>query len=101
VDGEVYTLGIWLVKPGFEDAFTQAWSDFARWSKSACEGAMSVVLLRDSANPQRFISVGPWRSADDVAAWRETAEFKNAVASIRPMLESFEPGSFVPVLRLE
>jgi heme-degrading monooxygenase HmoA len=101
VDGEVYTLGVWVVKPGFEDAFTQAWSEFARWSKSACAGARSVVLLRDTANPRRFISVGPWRSEEDVTAWRETGEFKSAVAKMRPMLESFEPGSFVPVFRLE
>jgi heme-degrading monooxygenase HmoA len=101
MDGQRYTLGIWVVKPGFEEAFTQAWSEFARWTMSACAGAESVVLLNDNANPRRFISVGPWRSAEDIAAWRETEQFKNAVAQIQPMLESFEPGSFVPIVRLE
>lgn len=101
MDGELYTLGIWVVKPGLEDEFMRAWSDLARWTKSSCAGAQSVVLLRDSANPRRFISVGPWRSAADVSAWRDTEEFKNGVAGIKPMLESFEPGSFVPVVQLD
>ncbi len=98
---ELYTLGIWVVKPGLEEAFLEEWSRFAQWTKSACAGAESVVLLQDSVNPRRFISVGPWRSAQDVAAWRETEQFKAAVSRMRPMLESFEPGSFVAVRRFE
>ncbi|HKU68108.1 MAG TPA: antibiotic biosynthesis monooxygenase family protein [Candidatus Baltobacteraceae bacterium] len=96
---ELYTMGIWNVKAGMEPQFIDAWSQLARWTKSACAGAESVVLLQDSANPRRFVSVGPWRSAADVAAWRETDEFENAVAQMRPMLESFEPGTLTPVVR--
>jgi heme-degrading monooxygenase HmoA len=100
MDSEVYTSGIWIAKEGQESTFIEAWSAFARWSKEHCAGAMSVVLLRDNANPRRFISVGPWRCADDVAAWRQTDEFKSAVARMQPMLESFEPGMFTPVVKV-
>jgi heme-degrading monooxygenase HmoA len=97
---EVYTLGIWLVKPGFEASFKQAWSEFAEWSKSNSQGAMSAVLLQDTTNPRRFVSAGPWRSEQDIAEWRASDGFAQALARIKPMLESFEPGSFWPVYKV-
>jgi heme-degrading monooxygenase HmoA len=100
MQSELYTAGIWVAKPGCEEAFKQAWEELARWTHATFEGAISVVLLQDTANPRRFISVGPWRSSDDIEKWRATDEFKNAVGRMRPLLESFEPGSYVPVVNL-
>ena len=98
---ETYTLGIWLTKPGLEQTFKDAWSEFARATSKQCEGAISAVLLEDAANPRRFISSGPWRSEADIAAWRASALFAENVARIKPMLESFEPGMFTPVCKIE
>jgi heme-degrading monooxygenase HmoA len=98
---EVYTLGAWIVKPGFEAQFKQAWSEFAKSTKASFAGAISAVLLQDTTNPRRFISVGPWRSERDIAEWRASEAFAEAIARIKPMLESFEPGSFWPVYKAE
>jgi heme-degrading monooxygenase HmoA len=97
---EIYTLGVWIVKAGSEDAFVHAWSEFALQTKAEFDGAISVVLLKDATNPRRFVSVGPWRSEEDVTRWRESEAFKDAIGRIKPLLESFQPGSFSPVYRI-
>lgn len=94
----IYTAGVWRVKTGEEHRFIEAWSDFASSTKATFEGATSAILLQDAADSRRFISVGPWRSAEDIAAWRSSELFQNGVAAIQPLLEHFEPGTFVPVV---
>lgn len=90
----VFTMGTWLVKPGSEQEFVDRWTEFARWSKATFEGAMSVQLLRDEGNNARFISVGPWRSVEDVQMWRSSEGFQQRVAALKPLLEHFEAGLF-------
>lgn len=95
--GQTYSAGIWIVQPGEEEAFKGAWSDFARATFEHFDGALSVVLLQDSANPRRFISVGAWRDEAAIAAWRSSEEFADAMSRIKPTLESIETGIFSPV----
>lgn len=90
----VYTMGTWVVKPGSEQQFIDRWTEFAQWSKATFEGAISVQLLRDEGNISRFISVGPWRSLEDVQTWRSSEGFQQRVAALQPLLEQFEPGLF-------
>lgn len=93
----VYTLGIWTVKPGREDEFVTAWRDMATRTEADFPGA-SAVLLRDRDLSNRFISTGPWSSMEQVAAWRESAAFRDGVGRIRELVESFEPHTMDPVV---
>lgn len=88
----VYTMGTWLVKQGSEQEVVDRWTELARWSKAAFEGALPVQLLRDEAKSARFISVGPWRSLEDVQTWRSSEGFQQRIAALKPLLEHFEPG---------
>ena len=45
--GTVYTLGIWMVKPGKEAAFIKAWDNFALWTSMNQQGAQNAVLVQD------------------------------------------------------
>ena len=46
----VYTMGIWLVKPGSEDEFVTAWQEMAEWTMREVAGAQpGATLLRDRA----------------------------------------------------
>ena len=101
MDENLYTLGVWLVKAGNEDAFIKAWGEFAEWTKSSFAGASSVVLLRDRSEPRRFVSVGPWRSEKDVQEWRASEGFRTRVEELKPLLERFEPGSYSPVISID
>jgi heme-degrading monooxygenase HmoA len=90
VDVYVYTLGIWLVKPGHEDAFVKAWKDMADQTHRDFPGGRGV-LMRDRDVPNRFISTGPWKSLEQIEQWRSSATFTQGLASIRDLVEHFEP----------
>lgn len=89
-----YTHGNWVAKPGKEDEFIAIWTELATWTKASFEGAISVVLLRDENDPRKFVSVGPWRSREDVAAWRASEGFRTRVERLQSVLEQFEPGVY-------
>jgi heme-degrading monooxygenase HmoA len=85
----VYSLGIWLVHPGRENDFVQAWRDLARKTQEDYPGAQAV-LMHDEDVRQRFISTGAWESLEQIEQWRASETFTHGLATIRPMLEHFE-----------
>jgi len=85
----VYSLGIWLVHPGRENDFVQAWRDLARKTQEDYPGARAV-LMHDADVRQRFISTGAWESLEQIEQWRGSPTFAQGLAAIRPMLEHFE-----------
>jgi heme-degrading monooxygenase HmoA len=93
----VYTLGVWTVKQGRDGEFRDAWEALGQWTVE--EGfATHGTLVRDRANPSRYISFGPWPSADHVERWRSSAGFKAHLDRILATVESFEPGTYDTVL---
>lgn len=86
----VYTLGIWLVKPGHEEDFVKAWKDMAHRTNEDYPGGRAL-LMRDRDVPNRFISTGPWESPEQVEQWRASAAFTDGLASVRDIIEHFEP----------
>ena len=89
--GQPYTLGNWVAKPGREEEFVAAWRELADWTTSEIGGKPSAKLLRDMADPRRFVSFGPWDSLEAIDAWRALPGFRERVSGIREFLESFEP----------
>jgi len=87
---DVYTHGVWVVKPGNEDAFIDAWSRLAR-SALAKLGASRPTLLRDRDHPNEFRTFGAWPTVEAIQAFRSSAMFQDAVVELQPLLESFEP----------
>ena len=85
-----YTQGIWRVKPERADEFVAAWTEFAEWTLANVPGAGSGKLLRDTADPNRFVSFGPWESHAAIAAWRNQEGWKQRVAQIRELVDGFE-----------
>ncbi len=101
MSGEVFTHGRWTVKPGREDEFVAAWSEFAAWSKKDVAGAVWAILLRDQQQRNVFISVGPWETPAAVEAWRANEGFRARVGHIHELLEGFEAMTLDPVVRLD
>lgn len=89
----MYTLGIWTVKRGNEDAFIRTWTAFAEWTSGNIKGSGKAYLLQDEKDPLRFISFGPWESKEIIQHWRDTDEFKAFVAEVTALCESFEPNT--------
>jgi heme-degrading monooxygenase HmoA len=86
----VYTTGSWRPFPGHEDAFLDAWQEFANWS-SHLPGAQLALLTRDLRDPDRFVSFVGWDSIDDVRAWKSAVDFKPHMARVQQHIDKFAP----------
>jgi heme-degrading monooxygenase HmoA len=95
----IYTLGLWVVKSGREEEFISAWQDMATRTKADFPDA-SAVLLRDRDMPNHFVSSGPWDSLEQAQAWRASTPFRDGLANIRELLDSFEPHTMDPVITI-
>jgi heme-degrading monooxygenase HmoA len=97
---EIYTTGKWQPKPGSEDAFVQAWSEFAAWA-SGVPGAGALRLTRDVRDPKTFLSFGAWDSIDSVRAWKGDPGFRERMGRLQQHVHEFEPSELAVVATAE
>ena len=88
--GEVYTTGAWKPRAGREDAFVEAWTEFAAWA-SGMAGAGTLRLARDTRDRERFVSFGRWKSNESVRAWKGDPEFRERLAQVMQYVDEFAP----------
>jgi heme-degrading monooxygenase HmoA len=86
----VYTCGIWQASAGSEEAFVEAWLEFAEWA-SAMPGAGTLRLVRDLAQPERFQSFGDWESIAEVRGWKSSPEFRERMGRVQQHVADFTP----------
>ncbi|MGH2488526.1 MAG: antibiotic biosynthesis monooxygenase family protein [Candidatus Limnocylindria bacterium] len=98
--GEPYSSGVWIAKPGREAEFVAAWREFAEWSLATIGGGRWAKLLRDRAQANRFVSIGPWDSLERIEAWRSHPGFGERVGRMRDMIESLEPSTLEAVVEV-
>lgn len=89
--GQLFTAGLWTTRPGKEEEFIRAWDEFAKWTGKNQTGAGQGQLLQDVENPARFLSFGPWESAERVAEWRGTPEFAAFLVKARELCDEIRP----------
>jgi len=87
---ETITTGTWHPNPGTEEAFVEAWGEFAAWA-STMPGAGELRLLRDLRDPARYVSFGDWESRERVAAWKSSPEFPERMAQVLQYVGDFHP----------
>jgi len=97
---ETYTHGTWSVKPGEEDAFVQAWTEFVTWAGSFA-GSGTFRLVRDVDQPGRYMSFAPWESFEAQKAWKDTPEFRESIMRVRAHCDDFQPAVFELVAAVE
>jgi len=90
----VYAGNEWVLKSGSEEAFIDVWREFASWGRSVVGGAGKTQLLRDPADPRRFLSVGDWESADALADVRARPEYGEFDRRLREHLDTAERRTF-------
>jgi len=100
-EGAVFTVGHWTVKPGKEAAFLKRWHEFARWTMDHQAGAKWVYMVRDLTQANKFLSFGPFESAEMVEAWRKTPEFKAAFVEFKDLCDEIRPGTMREVAHLQ
>lgn len=87
---QLYTTGTWTPYAGREDAFVEAWTEFAGWASSR-PGAGVLSLTRDTREPGRFVSFGAWRTSEAVRAWKGGPEFRERMAHVLQHVAEFQP----------
>lgn len=96
----VYSVGIWTVKTGKEEAFLKTWTDFANWTLQNQKGSRNVVMLQDSEQKNRFISFGPWDNLENLQAWRQQPEFKSAFLKFKELCDEIKPNTMKSVINI-
>ena len=85
-----YTHTTWHVDERNQEEFVRRWVEWAEWSRR--QGLVEdALLLRDTDDPQRFISFGPWESAKAIAGWRALPGYQERVDRLRQVVDGFEP----------
>ena len=97
---EIFTYGRFEVAPENEEAFVEAWSEFATWT-SERTGAKVLRLFRDVRNPGRLVSLGQWDDAEAVRDWKSSPEFKERLGRLVKQATDFEPTEHVTLVRAE
>jgi len=85
----VYTSGTWRPSPGREEAFVEAWGQFAAWA-STMPGAGQLRLTRDLYEEGRYVSIGDWSSESAVRTWKGSPEFKERMAQVLQHVGEFQ-----------
>lgn len=86
---EIYTTGTWKPRPGADEAFVEAWAEFAAWA-SGMPGAGTLRLTRDRHDPERFISFGAWGSDEAVRSWKAAPDFQERMARVLQHVDEFQ-----------
>lgn len=86
----MYASGVWIVKEGREDEFKRRWQAGAD-GVSLEFPEVKFMLLRDSGNPRRFVSLSEgWRNAEQIDAARNSPGFQASMEATSEVLESAE-----------
>lgn len=88
---EIFTHGIWKVKPGKQTEFVKEWASFASWSNDQFEDLGKAYLLADRSDSLRFVSFGPWYDEEIISQWRETERFTEFVGKVSELCDDFKP----------
>ena len=96
---EIFTHGRFEVEPGNEQAFVEAWSEFAAWASEQA-GARTLRLTRDVRNPGRFLAFGEWDDAESIRAWKSSPQFKERIGRVVRQATGFEPTELVSVAKV-
>jgi heme-degrading monooxygenase HmoA len=96
---EIFTAGRFDVEPANEEAFVEAWSEFAAWA-SERPGAGTLRLFRDVRNAGRFVSFGQWDDADAIRGWKSSPEFKERIGRVVRLTAEFEPTEHVTLVKV-
>ena len=87
---ETYTSGTWVVKPGEEDDFVEAWKHFVGWAADM-PGSGEFRLVRDHDRPDHFMSFAPWKTFEAQDAWKQLPEFPERIGRVRSHCADFQP----------
>jgi heme-degrading monooxygenase HmoA len=101
MDQQAYTLAMYRVKAGQEDAFISAWNELADTFSSLPDPPLWGTLIRHQTDRTLFYSFGPWRSAEHVRAMRGDPKAGEAFGKLRELCAEITPGDYEMVRHVD
>jgi quinol monooxygenase YgiN len=98
---QAYTLAMYRVKTGQEDAFMSAWNELADTFSSLPNPPLWGTLIRHQTDRTLFYSFGPWRSAEHVAAMRQNPKAGEAFRRLHELCVELRPGDYEMVTHVD
>jgi Antibiotic biosynthesis monooxygenase len=84
------TIAHWHVKPGAEGAFLAEWEQFSAWLLEH-PGAQSLALIKPTAEPHYFVSLGVWSGSGPSVHW---APFLERLGRCRALCDESSSGRY-------
>jgi len=100
MESDIYTLGVWKVKPGQEESFIAAWKAMGAFFYSLPNPPGPGTLIQSLQEPTQFYSFGPWRSLEDIQAMRAHPQTPEVIGKLAALCEVATPGAFRVVARV-
>ena len=94
MQGDVYTLGVWKVKPGQEESFIAVWRELGNFFLSLPKPPGPGTLVQSLEDATLFYSFGPWNSLEDIQAMRAHPQAPAMIGKLASLCEQATPGSF-------
>ena len=91
---EIYTLGVWRVKPGNEDAFIAAWKELGAYFLGLPQPPGPGRLIQSIDDAELFYSFGPWPSPEAVQAMRAHPVTPERIGKLSALCDEAKPGGF-------
>lgn len=95
-----YSVGIWTVKSGKEDAFLKTWRELVDGAMKSNKGSINFVMLHDIEQKNAYMSVGKWGEMKKFQEWRQTPEFKTIFAKLEELCDDIKIKSMVSVVNI-
>ena len=94
MDSDIYTLGVWKVKPGQEQAFIATWKRLGAFFYSLPGPPGPGTLIQSLEDPTQFYSFGPWRSLEDIQAMRADPRTPDQIGKLMALCDEAKPDAF-------
>ena len=94
MDGDVYTLGVWTVKPGKESDFIEAWRSLGSYFYSLPQPPGPGTLVQSVQDSTLFYSFGPWGSIADIQAMRADPRTASEIGKLVALCDEAVPGTY-------
>lgn len=100
MEGSVYTLGVWRVKPGRDADFVAAWKALGEVFLALEHPPGPGTLLQSATDPALYYSFGGWAREADIQAMREDPGARAALQRLVELCTDATPGMYRVVARV-
>jgi len=95
MEGSVYTLGVWRVKPGKEQEFIGEWKALGKlFAQLPHPPGGTGTLVQSMTDPLLFYSFGEWSSMEAIQEMRRDAGAQEGIRKVAELCTEATPGSF-------